>query len=232
MVENLSAHVDSLEHLELAAFLAPRFRLRAGAFLDPRWLARYGRGFFNCSVDTAGSIELGSEKLVPEESRPFQPGERVVVFCDRWFYGVRFTDAVCRQEALERERTERLKDEERSRDRTMAEATDFNGRICIPVNWDVAIRDVLPGLRENSMGDGRNAATVEHILLLEPLACGRLKRGKGDLLCASNRKLNGKNWSGQRAERRVGSNGEQYKPRVTCKSCLRLVQRWINKNAG
>ena len=107
----------------------------------------------------------------------------------------------------------------------MAEANGFNGRICIPVNWDVAIRDVLSGLQENSMGDGRNAATVEHILLLEPLACGRLKRGKGDLLCASNRKLNGKNWSGQRAERRVGSNGEQYKPRVTCKSCLRLARK-------
>src|SRR5271165_4725547 len=117
MVENISAHVASLERLEIAAFLVPRFRLHPGPFLDSRWLARYGRGFFDCSVDTAGAIELGSERLVPEGSRPFQPGERVVVFCDRWFYGVRFTDAVCRQEALERERTQRLRDEGRSRDR-------------------------------------------------------------------------------------------------------------------
>jgi hypothetical protein len=209
MVEKSSAHVASLPDLEIAACLGSRYRLRTGPFLDPRWLARYGRGFFDCSVDPAGAIELGSEKLVPEESRPFQPGERLVVFCDRWFYGVRYTDAVCRQEALKRERTERLKDEKSRRNRRMAEAKAFNARICIPVKWDVAIRDVLAGLKENSMGDGRNAATVEHILLMEPLACGRLKRGKGDLLCASNRKLNGKNWSGQRTERRFGSNGEQ-----------------------
>jgi hypothetical protein len=208
MVQNLSARVASLQDLGIAAYLAPR--LRVGPFLDPRWFARYSRGFFDCTVDTTGAIALGSEKLVPEESRGFQPRERVVVFCDRWFYGVRFTDAVCHQEVLERERTQRLKDEESSRDRSMADAKDFNSLICIPVNWDVAIRDVL----------------------LEPLACGRLKRGKGDLLCASNRKLNGKNWSGQRTEWRFGSNGEQYKPKVTCKSCLRLVQRWISKNAG
>jgi hypothetical protein len=232
MVQNLSARVASLQDLGIAAYLAPRYRLRVGPFLDPRWFARYSRGFFDCTVDTTGAIALGSEKLVPEESRGFQPRERVVVFCDRWFYGVRFTDAVCHQEVLERERTQRLKDEESSRDRSMADAKDFNSLICIPVNWDVAIRDVLSGLKENSIGDGRNAATVEHILLLEPLACGRLKRGKGDLLCASNRKLNGKNWSGQRTEWRFGSNGEQYKPKVTCKSCLRLVQRWISKNAG
>jgi hypothetical protein len=208
MVQNLSARVASLQDLGIAAYLAPR--LRVGPFLDPRWFARYSRGFFDCTVDTTGAIALGSEKLVPEESRGFQPRERVFVFCDRWFYGVRFIDAVCHQEVLERERTQRLKDEESSRDRSMADAKDFNSLICIPVNWDVAIRDVL----------------------LEPLACGRLKRGKGDLLCASNRKLNGKNWSGQRTEWRFGSNGEQYKPKVTCKSCLRLVQRWISKNAG
>jgi len=155
-----------------------------------------------------------------------------MIDCSPANMGVRFTDAVCHQEVLERERTQRLKGEESSRDRSMADAKDFNSLICIPVNWDVAIRDVLSSLKENSIGDGRNAATVEHILLLEPLACGRLKRGKGDLPCAGNRKLNGKNWSGQRTEWRFGSNGEQYKPKVTCKLCLSLVQRWMSKNAG
>jgi hypothetical protein len=114
----------------------------------------------------------------------------------------------------------------------MADAKDFNSLICIPVNWDVAIRDVLSGLKESSIGDGRNAAPVKDILLLEPLACGRLKCGKGDLLCAGNRKLNGKNWSGQRREWRFGSNGNNTSRRSPVKSCRGLVQRWISKNAG
>ncbi|MBV8226126.1 MAG: hypothetical protein JO232_13160 [Verrucomicrobia bacterium] len=218
--------------LQIARYVTPRYRLRIGAFIDPRWFARYARVHFDCSVDMNGAIALGSETLEPEETGAFHPGERIIVFCDRWFYGVRYSDTLSHQETLEREPAQRLEKEERSRELSMLEAKSFSRQICIPANWDIAIRDVLSGLTESSRGDGRNAKTVEHILLLGPLAAGRLKRDKGDLLCASNRKLNGKNWSGHRIERGVGPNGEEYRPTVTCKKCLQLARRWITGRAS
>jgi hypothetical protein len=38
-----------------------------------------------------GAIALGSETLEPEDPGAFHPGERIIVFCDRWFYGVRYS---------------------------------------------------------------------------------------------------------------------------------------------
>jgi hypothetical protein len=95
------------------------------------------------------------------------------------------------------------------------------------VAWDVGIKDVLSGLSETSWGDGRSAATVEHVYLLEPLTAGRLVRQAGDFLCTAAAGTNGKRWSSKVIERAHDGDGQPYRPRPTCKACLALAKRWM-----
>jgi hypothetical protein len=85
----------------------------------------------------------------------------------------------------------------------------------------------LQPLTENSWGDGRNRRTVDHILLLEPLQVGRLKRRERDFLCSSSAARNGKRWSGQVIDRAIDGYGNEYPPAVTCQTCLRLAERLL-----
>jgi hypothetical protein len=116
-------------------------------------------------------------------------------------------------------------------DARRADAEAFNARIALPVKWDVGIKDVLSGLSENSWGDGRSKATVEHIYLLEPLEAGRLTRKEGDFLCTSASSTNGKRWAGQIAERCHDGEGNPYQPKVSCKACITLAQRWMKESS-
>jgi hypothetical protein len=112
-----------------------------------------------------------------------------------------------RQQEFDKAEEERKGAEMRDWAQQRREAKRFNNLIVLPARWGVGIRDVLSGLAEGSWGDGRNGATVDHMLLFAPLAVGRLKRREGDLLCASNARLNGKNWSGRRT--RLFGPGEE-----------------------
>lgn len=109
-----------------------------------------------------------------------------------------------------------------------ADAEAFNARIALPVRWDTGIKDVLSGLSESSWGDGRSKATVEHILLLEPLQAGRLNRHAGDFLCTSVSGTNGKRWSSKIVERGHDGRGQPFQPKITCKACLAQAARWMN----
>lgn len=111
------------------------------------------------------------------------------------------------------------------------DAEAFNARIVLPVKWDVGIKDVLSGLSESSCGDGRSKSTVEHIYLLEPLNAGRLVRNAGDFLCSSASGTNGKRWSASTVEHRTDGDGERYQPKVTCKTCLALAERWMKESS-
>jgi len=80
------------------------------------------------------------------------------------------------------------------------------------VKWTTAIKEVLSGLSAKSNGTGRNKATVEHILLLENMKVGRLKRGAGDFLCSNSRAI----W---------GAGYTDMTSMVTCKACLAIAER-------
>lgn len=130
-------------------------------------------------------------------------------------------DETRRAAAAERDAQERAR-----RDRQRDDALAFNAGIKLPVAWDVGIKDVLSGLSERSNGDGRSKATVEHIYLLDDLVEGRLRRRSGDFLFTAVAGGHGKRWSDSVVERAHDGADTPYQPKVTCKACLRLADRW------
>jgi hypothetical protein len=112
------------------------------------------------------------------------------------------------------------------------EAEQFYKKYEIPFQHDTGIKDVLSGLSENSNGDGHNRRTVIHLVVKSSIGIeaevriGKLRRESGEFLCTRNV---GKQWSGQKTERRLDANGEEYMPKVTCKECLRLMNKHLKK---
>jgi hypothetical protein len=72
--------VLSLRDLAIAAYTLPRYRLAVGPFIEPRRLATFGYGFFDCVVRPDRSVDLGEEKLQLEEGAAVHAGERMIVF--------------------------------------------------------------------------------------------------------------------------------------------------------
>lgn len=134
-----------------------------------------------------------------------------------------------------REERRLAKEEEwrQRRNQYRLEAEEANASIKLPFKWVVAIKDVLSGLSETSSCDGRNKATVNHILLLEDVNAGRLKRKERDFLCTSASGSNGKRWSNQSEEAlAVDGDGNEYTPPVTCKQCLRVAETMTLQNVA
>lgn len=203
--------------------------LNLAGLLDPMWFNAVRHGRHECQVGSDGrSIVLQEQRLmirpvhgteVPGGDWWGAPGESVIVwlsadghfrFCrldeheahDRWLAQA--------QEQREIERRARL-------DRQAAEDEAFNASLSIPVPWEVAIKDVLSGLSETSMGNGANKSTVQHVRLKADLVDGRLVRHAGDFLCTGPAGSNGKRWSGE---------GFTSRAAVTCKACLKLAKRF------
>jgi len=72
---------------------------------------------------------------------------------------------------------------------------------------------------------------VEHIYLLEDFAAGRFKRRKGEFLCtsASESKGNRGRPTVEPVERAHDGAGAPYRPKVTCKACLRRAAALIDR---
>jgi hypothetical protein len=100
-----------------------------------------------------------------------------------------------------------------------ARAEQVNASLCIPVRWVPAIKVVYAGLTRNSSGSGANARTVNHVMLLESLDDGRLKRRVNDLLCS------GSGSYGHHPTVDIDDAGK-YESEVTCAACLRVAERW------
>ena len=201
-------------------------RLLSPPFLDPRWMAGIGHARRASTVNPDGTVNLAGETLrfeTPSEAPP--PGTPVQVWLGRWFYCATQADLDEAERAQKAAMEEKERQDRERRNRRRQEAEAFNAQIRLPVKWDTGIKDVLSGLTETSWGDGRNRRTVEHILLLEPLRVGRLKRQANDFLCSSSAPRNGKRWSGQVIDRAHDGDGNEYAPQVTCKACLQIAAR-------
>ncbi|MDD2541431.1 MAG: hypothetical protein PHH28_10385 [Desulfuromonadaceae bacterium] len=201
-------------------------KLAAPVFLDPRWFNRDKSADAPYIVGATGlEINVGGEMLYLTEALP--PGTVDHVWLDRFFYCCRQDEYEIEEAArLERVTQQKIAQEQATNDRlreARAEAEQFNASLKIPVPWCAGIKDVLSGLNENNNGDGRNRATVEHILLLEDLHEGKLHRPAGAFLCSIN---TGKQWSTQTRDDWFDEKENPYIPRITCKACLKIAQRW------
>ena len=104
------------------------------------------------------------------------------------------------------------------------EAEEFNNRFDIPVKWVSGIKVVLSGLSERSNGTGTYKNTVTHVLLKENLREGRLRREKGDFLCGQKSKA--QYWFDKDEDIAIDPNGNPYNRKITCKQCLKIMERW------
>jgi hypothetical protein len=216
------------------------YKISSPAFLRPAWFNKVRHGRHRAVVADNNTITLEGEVLSlldnvllkgeVEVWNVLLKGE-VEVWLNTAGHFVCATVADIEQAATEyRAKQEGEAAVERMRlNAVRDEAQAFNSKIALPVRWDTGIKDVLSGLSPDSWGDGRNKSTVQHILLMEDLESGRIKRGAGDFLCSINSIDNGKQWSGQKIERFHDGDGIAYQPKVTCKSCLKLADRWMGE---
>lgn len=201
-------------------------------FIDPRWFREMRGGPQEGVVVDARTIQVKGQCLALDEkdTTVLVPGEAVFV----WIFAgnFRMETATDRQARQEEERVKAKQKEEAQRQRDAArraQAAAFYESYAIPVPYTIGDKPVLSGLTENSNGDGRYASSVSHLLLKESLAEGRLKREAGLFLCAPSWQNMGSYHdviSGQESLAYGTDSREPYMPQVTCKACLRLMERW------
>ncbi len=204
------------------------FRVDTPQWPDPGWLNQVRCGSFFATVDSDRSVVVEGVRLRLSEPKP-EPGTAVKV----WLSGSGFFVGATLEEVEREAQVRRDADESRALQRRATlnarreDALSFNSKIKLPVRWDVGVKDVLSGLSESSMGDGRSKATVEHIYLQEPLQAGRIQRMAGDFLCTSSKGSNGKRWTDRTVSTSYDGDGKPFQSKVTCKACLRVADRWI-----
>jgi len=205
-----------------------RHVLQSPRFINPFWYNQMKGTLAQGVAVSTRSVEVLGEtlQLDKEETIELVPGERVHVALSRDIvFQTEQEKQTEEQERKERLFMEQLRQKEADRTRKV-QADAFNAALGLPFGWVPGQKDVISGLREGSWGDGTFKNTVIHVLLQEDLHDGKLHRKAGMFLCSSSWKDNGKNWSGQPEVVVRDSNGELYRPAVTCKQCLKRAERW------
>jgi hypothetical protein len=189
---------------------------------DPAWFRRRTRRE-PAVVAEDGTITLEGVKFVFQTGAVPAGTEVLISFAHiPPIYAEVKSEVEVYEEAYRKEYAEYEESERVRLNQMRDEAIAFNAQIKLPVAWVPGIKDVLSGLSQNSMGNGRNRKTVEHVLLQADLNLPRLKRKKGDFLCTTDR---GKRWSDQVEEWFVDGDNQPYHPAVTCKSCIEKAER-------
>lgn len=179
-------------------------------------------------VESEGIILLEGEHRLNFDTNEVKIliGAKVLVKLDRWFWFMSKDE----HEVLQRQKVAaRAKQEEEYRQKTIArrlEAEEFNSEYNLPFEWEIGIKAVRTGLTERSMGNGVYSKTVYHVLLKSSLNDGRMKRSKGEFLCTPHGGSNGLFSELISPEYFQDADGVQYKPKITCKSCLKIAERW------
>ncbi|WP_454727739.1 MULTISPECIES: hypothetical protein [Cupriavidus] len=196
----------------------------ASPFIDPLWFTSTRGRTFDAVVASNGALQVEGETLrFAEQTLP--PGTAVRITVARWITCVTHADWARATAAREAARAAQAAAEQAHLDALRADAETFNARLQLPVKWTSAIKDVLSGLSATSWGDGRNRATANHILLLEDLQAGNLRRHAADFLCTAASASNGRRYSSPEREQSDGE-GRSFAPKITCKRCLELAKRW------
>jgi hypothetical protein len=210
--------------------MEPEYKLKYPEFASPRFFQNGLHSIFTAAVDADHTVTLFGQKLHFDASTPAPaPGTELEICTGRWYLSAERPATRKAREAEEkvlREKSEtQFREAQIARQCVMREkATRVNASLNIPVRWTSGQKSVLSGLSESSMGDGRNSRSVNHVLLLEPLTAGRVKRDRLDLLCTARSGTNGRGYSSLETFN-VDAEG-RYVSEVTCKRCLELASRW------
>lgn len=196
-------------------------------FISPMHLNSFS-GIREGTIVEGNRIHIDKEHFLIYDDREIQlpVGALVVVRLDRWFWFMSKEEHKKLQ--LETER-ERLRNEEEFRLMSIArreEAEQFNSAYNFPFEWEIGIKAVLSGLTERSMGNGIYKNTVHHVFLKTPVNIDRIRRKAGDFLCTSRSGNNGLFSELRSDEYFHDADGVGYKPKITCKSCLKIAERW------
>ena len=215
--------------LHTVGYISPFLDFHAiGSQERPTFLSLNEKLRFTCPEILKG-IDLALPK--EEEAKAFEGQHYAVYFGWDNFYHAMEKEQWSQwkeQLDLERERKAKLKKDEEILQAKVQEARRLEEleryaqyKSVLPFQWETGIKDVLSGLSENSMGDGRSSRTVQHIYLLESFTGQRLRRNKGDFLCTSAK----------------GSNGERYSQQIieegrapTCRACLKIADKFAAKD--
>lgn len=204
------------------------YALQGPQYLSPMVFNQLRRGPIETAVHADGTVQLCDESFrFAGDSLP--AGTPIRAWLARDFTCASLADIQADQEVARQADEQRMIARCDALNRTRADAAAFNATLYLPVRWDTGIKHVLSGLSANSWGDGHSAATVVHILLLEPLHEGRLHREANTFLCSSSANHDGKQWLDHKQERWQDGDGQDFAPRVTCKACLGIAQRYAVK---
>ncbi|RRJ54949.1 hypothetical protein EHV15_35860 [Paenibacillus oralis] len=153
-------------------------------------------------------------------------GTPVMVKLNRWFWFMSKDDFDKLQLQKEEERQRQEEDYRLKSITRREEAEQFNSEFNFPFEWEIGVKAVLSGLTERSMGNGLYQNTVHHIYLKNSVNIDRVKRNAGDFLCTSKGGNNGHFAELRTEEYFQDAEGAIYKPKITCKSCLKIAERW------
>ncbi|RAL20833.1 hypothetical protein [Thermoflavimicrobium daqui] len=105
------------------------------------------------------------------------------------------------------------------------EAMSFNESLNVPVRWKRAHR--IGRMKRKVWADGYRSNSTEHVLLMEDLHDGRLKRKAGQFLCGT--RITNKN---AHLILNMGGDDEERSKRikVDCPKCLEVAKRWQEKS--
>lgn len=204
-------------------------RLIAPAFLDPRLMNIRQQ---EATVVNSSSVCIDDQvfRLADPSEIALCPSQKVFISLLQHFYLETEEEQKEKQRQAEERRQEEREECRILLNKRREEAEAFNAQLHIPVKWVSGYKSVLSGLTENSWGDGRNKATVNHILLQEDLENGKIHRKEGDFLCSSSKYQNGKLWTVGSSKTPISlaydGEGNEYQTKITCKSCLQIAKRW------
>ena len=199
-------------------------------FINPLWFNRLNGTTSEAVVIGPGQIELQNVVLTfdPQEIH-LKVGTSVVVRVGRKIEFITAADHLKLKE-IARQKSENSEQAYREMlNGRRKEAEAFNSQLNLPFAWGTAIKPVLSGLMEGSVGDGASTRTVVHIRLKDAFSHGRLRRNSGDLLCSTSWRANGK-YSSDIGEFNLDGQGIRYMPKVTCKRCLEIAYRLIKSH--
>jgi hypothetical protein len=111
-----------------------------------------------------------------------------------------------------RHRTKRIQQEERE---------DFWNQYDIPIEFTIQDNIRIGELQKGSSGTGRTENSVDHFVVRESFTEGRLSRESGEFLCKNKGE-----WANLMGKQEPISDPDENTPVVTCKTCLKRMERW------
>lgn len=178
------------------------------------------------------TVENGKIKVEGHEftfvDEAVSDGQTVLFWMGNWGYCVIKSEYEEYWNNKHKEQEQRKEQKKQLENLEREKANNFYNSLNFPCKFHVNIKDVLSGLTAHSNGDSAKKNTVYHLILDEDFKSGRLKRKKGEFLCSQPKSVS--NWAGVRHEQtwHIDGDGNNYVPAINCKSCLKILKKYLN----